>query len=361
VAGLGVVLTVALVGASINAYYDYFPTLGALLGRNAADEISSAHLHELEKAAARPGYRHGMDHGVVVAFRIPGTVSHFHARTGQVYLPAAYFQSPRPRLRVIELLHGSPGSPADWTRGGMADLTADAYAKKYNTPAPLIVMPDVNGGWWKDTECVNGVRGNAETYLTIDVRNAVVARFHVARAGAFWAVGGLSEGGTCALILALRHPNFFAAAADFSGDPWPWVKGGLAKLFAGRPTAIQADIAAYDPRTILASWRRYGHGPAIWLSVGRGDPSLSLPTLESFRAEVVRDGLTDHVATVGGLHSFRVWRQSFEVGLPWLMDWMRAPQPSRSALIGRPEVIKVRGRVAAGSRLTPTSTKDYRR
>ena len=30
-------------------------------------------------------------------------------------------------------------------------------------------MPDVNvASWWNDSECVNGVQGNAETYLTIE-------------------------------------------------------------------------------------------------------------------------------------------------------------------------------------------------
>src|SRR4051794_8671627 len=46
-AGLG--LMVATIGAGINAYYDYFPTLGALLGRTAADQISISHFRNLER------------------------------------------------------------------------------------------------------------------------------------------------------------------------------------------------------------------------------------------------------------------------------------------------------------------------
>jgi hypothetical protein len=94
------------------------------------------------------------------------------------------------------LLHGSPGSPTDWTRAGEANLTADRYAAAHDGFAPILVMPDVNGaGWMRDSKCVNGPEGNAETYLTTDVRRAVVHSFDALAGGASWAVAGLSEGG----------------------------------------------------------------------------------------------------------------------------------------------------------------------
>ena len=137
--------------------------------------------------------------GTVIQFRMPGTVSRFNARVGQVYLPPAWFQTPRLQLPVIELLHGSPGDPADWTRAGYADVAADAYARTHHGIAPIIVMPDVNGReWWHDSECVNGPMGNAEQYLTVDVRNAVVRKLGARRQGSAWSIAGLSEGGSCA-------------------------------------------------------------------------------------------------------------------------------------------------------------------
>src|SRR3954452_7497594 len=46
--GVAVVFAVVLGGAQINAHYAYFPTLGALLGRRAADQISAADFRRLE-------------------------------------------------------------------------------------------------------------------------------------------------------------------------------------------------------------------------------------------------------------------------------------------------------------------------
>ena len=166
-------------------------------------------------------------------FTIPATISHFHARTAEIYLPPAYFDVPRPRLPVIELLHGTPGSPADWTRGAAADVTADAYAAQHGGVAPILVMPDVNGGWRADSECVDGKRGNAQTYLTVDVRDAVIARFHTRSDARGWAIAGLSEGGYCALQIGLRHPDLYQTIGDFSGEEGPSTPGGLQRLFAG--------------------------------------------------------------------------------------------------------------------------------
>ena len=104
-------------------------------------------------------------HGAVILADIPGRSSGFHPRRAQVYLPPAWFTSPRPHLPVIELLHGTPGGPADWTRAADADVTAERWAAKHDGVAPIIVMPDVNGAFWADTECVNGTAGNATPYL----------------------------------------------------------------------------------------------------------------------------------------------------------------------------------------------------
>lgn len=264
-------------------------------------------------------------HGVVRPFAIPPVVSHFPARVGEVYLPRIWFEVPHPRLPVIELLHGSPGSPSDWIQRDWANVTADRYANLHGGVAPIIVMPDVNGrDWWHDTECVNGPMGNAEKYLTVDVRNAMVQSFGVRRQRSDWSIGGLSEGGSCALQIGLRHPGMFAAVGDFSGDDHPWVQGGPAKLFRGS-TLLQLARAerAYDPRVLLAHWSG-SSAPFLALASGRGDTRLAA-NMVRLRGQARLDHIEAAVFIRAGAHSFRFWRRAFVWALPLMMQHMDRP------------------------------------
>jgi S-formylglutathione hydrolase FrmB len=317
---LALVLAVASVGAAINAHYFYFPTLGALLGRRAADQVSAAAFNQMEQQYVHLRRQLGTGqlpaHGVVLSFAMPGTVSHFPARTGQVYLPPVYFLHPHPRLPVIELLHGSPGSPTDWTRAAFADLTADGYASTHDGFAPILVMPDVNGRkWWNDSECVDGPRGLAETYLTVDVRNAVIARFDARSDGAAWAIAGLSEGGSCALQIGLRHARDYGTVGDFSGDDHPSVASGIRHLFWGATLAdVMAAERAYDPRVLLANW--HGDGPAIMFCVGSHDHLIA--KTRHLYALALTHGLDARLRILNGGHTFRFWGDSFNDALPWM-------------------------------------------
>ena len=325
-------LAMLFVGALVNAHYQYLPTMSALFGRRAADQMSAAAFRRLESEAhtrarleaarptpAPPPLR---SKGVVVDFDIPARASGFAARTAQVYLPPAWFQDPRPTLPVIELLHGSPGMPADWTRGAFADVTADGYSRTHNGVAPIIVMPDPNGAFWGDTECVNGPEGNVETYLTIDVRDAVVSRFGAPLARSYWAIAGLSEGGYCAAHLALRHPDMFAVAGNFSGDDHASSDSGIRKLFGGTWYQAKTRAREYDVRALIAGFTQTQR-PALWFSAGRDDSLLA--RLRITQQMAVAAGFQTHLDTNAGNHSFNVWADAFRDALPWMMNRLQPP------------------------------------
>ena len=73
-----------------------------------------------------------------------------------------------------------------------------------------------------DSECVNSSKfGNVETYLTADVPAYVRSTFRAASGPGSLAVAGLSAGGTCSTVLALRNPGIFHTFASFSGFDIP--------------------------------------------------------------------------------------------------------------------------------------------
>jgi S-formylglutathione hydrolase FrmB len=313
----GIVLTVGLVlataAAAVNAHYAYYPTLGEALGRPPPDVTS------LGEVAASRG--HVPSHGAVVSVELPAPRSHFVARPAEVYLPPDWFARSRPALPVVLLLHGSPGSPTDWLVGGEAAETADAWAAAHGGRAPVLVMPDINGSPTADTECVDGPRGNAETYLTEDVPRAVERMAGTQPPGPRWAVAGLSEGGTCAMVLALRHPDLFAAFGQYSGLIGPRVGESNAgvdetveQLFGGSGSAF----AAHEPTALLAAPDEPYRGMGGWFEVGGGDEG-PLAAARELAPLARRAGIgTCLVVVPGAGHTFDVWSAAFRASLPFL-------------------------------------------
>jgi S-formylglutathione hydrolase FrmB len=310
--------------AGANAYFDYIPTVGALVGQRAADQASGTQVVRALRSPALP------PHGLVTRVGIPGSVSGFAARPAQVYLPPAWFGVPRPSLPVIELLHGTPGTPEDWTRAGQADLVADRWAAAHGGLAPILVMPDVNGGFTADTECVDGPRGRAETYLTVDVPRFVATAFGARQDRGGWALAGASEGGFCAFDLALRHPDRYVAFADFAGLDRPTARGGARRLFG----TVRA-LLAHSPIWLL------GHRPprpavAAWFEVGTADGATTTAVRRAAWA-TSRSGLPTTLRLLPHAHhTWRVFRQAFADAFPWLAarfdpPFSRPPAPPRAA------------------------------
>ena len=289
----------------VNRHFDYMRTLDDVFGRTAQDESSVA---AIARQNAVP------QHGRVITIPIPATTSGFSARDALVYLPPAWFEKPRPQLPVIELLAGEPGATDNWTQGGLADVTSDAYAAKHSGRAPVLVMADNNGSDTADTECV----GKVERYLTVDVPRFVGARFGTATTPEQWAIGGLSEGGMCGLMLSLRHPEQYRTFLDYGGLLGPReaddnsVGNTVSVYFNGE----EAEFAAHEPLDILRAGRFEQLGG--WFEVGSDDAD-PLAAQRLLVPAAKRAGVTTcSVVVPGGEHTFQVWTEALKSSLPWV-------------------------------------------
>lgn len=232
-------------------------------------------------------------HGALIQVDIPGTASRFPARAAWVYVPPAYLTSQRPRLPVLVLLGGQPGGPRDWVDGGSVARTLDAFAATHRGLAPVVVMPDALGGETANPLCIDSRLGAADTYLARDVPAWIRSTLHVDPSPTRWAVGGFSYGGTCALQLAVAHPDVFPTFVDVSGQRSPTLG---------------------DPATTID--RAFG-GDAAAFAAGSRD------TAARSDAAAVRDALTGAGATAAvtvlpGGHSWAVAGAALDRALPWL-------------------------------------------
>jgi S-formylglutathione hydrolase FrmB len=325
VAVVAVLLTLLVPLDMVNRQSGSFPTIGRLVTLDPEHIVETPQLRQIREEVASTGQL--PKQGVLLQVVIPPTVSQFSTRPAYVYLPPAWFAKVTPSLPTLMLLPGEPGSASDWVANGDADQTADAFAQSHHGVAPIIVMPDPNGTKTVDSECVNSQFGSAEAYLVEDVPNFVRRQFSAERGPGSLAIGGLSAGGTCSVMLALRHPSVFKTFASFSGFSYPqWLETSRTQtvdtLFGGS----NADFDAHDPALLL----KHGHfdGLAGWFEAGDQD-AQTVQAAHLLQPEALRAGIATCISVIPGGHDFGVWSQALRDSFPWLA-WRLgvAPHPA---------------------------------
>ena len=271
---LAVPLTLVCVALAVNQWTAYFPTVQSAWGQFSGHPLPGQTDEHSVDALRDPGG--SPEQGKIVTITVPDGGSDFKHRDELVYLPPAWFASdPPPTLPAIMLVGGEFGSPNDWLRAGNAQQVADEFAAAHGGQAPVLVFVDAGGAFRNDTECVDGVRGNAAAHLTNQVVPYVVSRFGVSSDPANWAVAGWSMGGTCAVTLAVKYPELFSAFLDIDGDLFPNAgtrEQSIARLFGGDEAAFDA----FDPTAIIPNHGLY-QGMAGWFSIVDSAPPVYRP------------------------------------------------------------------------------------
>ncbi len=315
---LAVVLFVATAAMSINIDFGQYTTIRSALGISAY----SAELPKLNTATASiatwtaPA---GMpSNGTVSSVTIPGTTSGFDARPAVVYLPPAALTANPPKLPVLIMLSGQPGSPDDPLKTAKLQASLDAYAAAHQGLAPIVVSPDQLGAPDVNPMCVDSPLGNSATYLTVDVPAWMRANLPVLDGPHYWGIGGLSQGGTCSIQLGAAHPELFAAILDASGEEYPRIhdeQNATAQGFGG-------DAAKYEaakPASIMAANAPYSDMFAVF-GVGSEDTAY-LPGIKTLYADAQAAGMTaTYIEAQGSAHDATTWSYVFEKGLDLIAD-----------------------------------------
>jgi S-formylglutathione hydrolase FrmB len=345
-------LSAALV---LNLWVGYFPTVpvawNQLTSGPLPDQTDQATVTALVAKRARP------PHGSVVPVVIPADASHFKHRGELVYLPPEWFASnPPPQLPTVMMIGGQFNTPADWTRAGNAIKTIDDFATTHHGKAPVLVFVDSGGAFNNDTECVNGIRGNAADHLTKDVVPYMVSNFGVSPTRSNWGIVGWSMGGTCAVDLTVMHPEMFSAFVDVAGDFFPNAGNRaqtIARLFGGNANAW----AAFDPTTVI---NRHGHYSDVagWFAISADAPPAARRNFAFADAGSIRRASRDAAANPSnqtaaayslcalgrangidcavlpqpGKHDWPFADRVFAAALPWLAGQLGTPGVPRVAL-----------------------------
>ena len=184
------------------------------------------------------------------------------------------------------------------------------------------MLPTTYSG--RASECVDAVHGERdETYLAHDVL-ADLARSFVLAAGRAAATLGYSEGGFCAVNLALHHPTTYAAAASLSGYFTAGVDTGT-----GPGTVYDGSRRALDLSSPLwwVAHHRGLRGPALFLASGSADRQSEPGDLAMQRVVAAASpGLPLVVPLLPhGGHNFGTWSAALGPALDFLAAHLPRP------------------------------------
>jgi hypothetical protein len=209
VSGASALTVLLFVVVQVLGYYGIDYTVGDVFGLRryeiqalAPSPFKGPTHRDIASAPSDPAYSHwapptGLPaNGQLKSAPIPGGASKFASRDAVVYLPPAYLLPDRPKLPVLVLISGQPGSPEDWIVGGRVDVTMDRFAAQHGGLAPVVVVPDPNGQLAGNTLCMDSKIAAADTFMSVDVPAWIAANLDVDSDRHHWAVGaGLASPG----------------------------------------------------------------------------------------------------------------------------------------------------------------------
>jgi S-formylglutathione hydrolase FrmB len=350
---LAVPLSLLCAAATVNRWIGYVPTVDAawteLTAGPLPGQTDRATVAAMQLAGTIPS------NGSIVSVNIDSTASGFRHRDELIYLPPAWFAStPPPPLPAVMMIGGEFNTPTDWLRAGSAITTLNAYAATHHGQSPVVVFVDSGGGFNIDTECVNGTRGPAADHLTKDVVPYLVKDYGVAPSN--WGVVGFSAGGTCAVDLAVMHPEVFSSFVDIAGDLRPnsgTIPETINRLFGGSRAAWEA----FDPATVITRHGPYDATSGLFVEAGTSSDADGrvLPTRNAEYDAAVRLcslgaplGIDCGIIAVRGKHDWPCAGAAFATTLPWLAAHIGTP--------GGPRALPMRQQAGATTSAAQPST-----
>lgn len=210
-------------------------------------------------------------------------------------------------FRVVEFLTGFPSQPIMWFQA-LDLLKFITHHNNTNSQQIIGVIPQVNIEGKYDLECMNlpGEHPQAETWLTDDMHDYISQRFGINNHQ--WALMGVSTGGWCASMFAIKRPDLYRGAVSIAGYYRP-------ALPLTDPIDLQkAMTLKYD----LANFEgQLTNKVPLYLFASVGDV-YSIRETRRFLAKPHPNLAIDYVEKNLGGHNSRVWRSAISGGLKWI-------------------------------------------
>jgi enterochelin esterase-like enzyme len=164
-----------------------------------------------------------------------------------VYLPPGYDANPARRYPVV---YEAPFNFYLWNSGAHIRAALDSLITGGSIPPSLFIFMDAGNGPYADSQCADSFDRVElmDTFLGVTVPAYIDRTYRTIAKASARATIGMSEGGYCAAVLAVRHPDTFGASVSFSG----YYTAGSGSAAAKLPFGGDANLIARGSPSWLA-------------------------------------------------------------------------------------------------------------
>ncbi|MFI5258529.1 MAG: alpha/beta hydrolase, partial [Candidatus Limnocylindrales bacterium] len=162
-----------------------------------------------------------------------------------IYLPPGYAASKTKRYPTV---YEAPFTFNLWNSAFHVKATLDALIDGGEIPPSLFVFMNEWGGPFADPQCSDSYDGRekVDQFMGVTVPAYVDKHYRTIARPEARSLIGMSEGGYCAAILALHHPDVFGSEMSFSGYFTAGLgSAGAAVVYGGNQTLIYQDSPRY--------------------------------------------------------------------------------------------------------------------
>lgn len=199
----------------------------------------------------------GQSRMVYLAFAAPWKNAGTQTLEVGVYLPPGYDRTGSKRYPTY---YEAPFPFWLWNSGIHIEAMLDSLINGATIPPSLFVFVNAGGyGPYPDSECADSFDGQEtmDRFLGVTVPTYIDKHYRTIAKAAARTTFGMSEGGYCAAILALHHPDVFGGAIPVSGYFTAGAASAAGKLpFGNNPSVLAHDspgaVAPGLPATVRA-------------------------------------------------------------------------------------------------------------
>lgn len=249
----------------------------------------------------------------------------------RVYLPNEY-RTTSLSYPVLYLLHGMGGCEKDWSepKQGNIQKIADEWFAKNPTKKAIIVMPDAQNCWYRDSaddSC------KYETFFFDELIPAMETFYRCKTGKEYRSIAGLSMGGYGSLLYALRRPEMFSACfamspairtrEELAAAPFEEFVSRYRKAASVDENAERFDdyFFANDPHSLVSKLSDDAK-KSIRFCLDCGDDDYLTPGAHAFHNEAKAAGVSCEYRVRDGAHNWKYWRESAPLAFEFI--WLNS-------------------------------------